>query len=425
MTCNGVVLPDLTWKPVAHELKQAYCPVLITKQDFNIWSYHSASTDDGFVFKQRTDAEPYHIIAAIREDGIIIKQEAVELPLSHRFNFSIPHTKEPGCIYTIEFSVRQTNSTFYADENYELGLFQFPLESIAGVNFHSNSSSSPISFTEINSSYIICGENFKIEFDNQTGELISFEKNDIKHINGGGLPNFNRPLTGLDAFNDWGWINEYAKVRGLILGMTKKQVFQTDGTVCITFHFTPISKELYDVSCTVRYTITSDGKIEVEYNAYIDPSYKAVPRVGLMFVIPPGFEKLEYLGLGPVENYCDRKLSAFLALHESTVEEQHFPFIPPSENGGHEETRRISLTNSTGSSIYIKSRTPFHFDIHHNTVQDYTDATHDHMLLRRPESYLHIDAMHAPIGSAMAWSTVMPGRFMENKGSYSLTFEIS
>ncbi|MDR2375233.1 MAG: hypothetical protein LBD96_02225 [Treponema sp.] len=61
----------------------------------------------------------------------------------------------------------------------------------------------------------------------------------------------------------------------------------------------------------------------------------------MKMILPGGFEHVRYYGYGPVENYPDRMLSAILAVHSSTVEAQHFPFVPPSENGGHEGTRWV------------------------------------------------------------------------------------
>jgi len=424
MTNNGIVLPDLTWKPVAYEVKQAYCPVRISKHRINAWNLSSVSADDKFVFSQIMDAVPYTITATLRENGIPISQKPVTLPLDHSFEFSIPHDKKTDCIYTIEFSVCQYGSTFYADDGYELGLFQFPLKSIANEKSQIAPSDVSIIFTESDDTYFIYGNDFKVVFDKLKGQMRMLEKDGSIFIQGG-LPIFNRPLTGLDAYKNWGWINEYAKMRDLTLSLSEAKAYQGEGTVCIFFRFTQDNEAPHDVSCTVRYTIYGSSKIEVEFNAFIDPSYKGVPRVGLEYIVPKEFEKLEYFGLGPNENYCDRILSAYLAVHDSTVEEQHFPFVPPSECGGHEETRRISLKNEKGTGFCIKSKTPFHFDIHHSTVQDYIEATHDHKLTKRPESYLHIDAAHAPIGSEMAWSTAMPERFMENKGSYGLVFEIS
>jgi beta-galactosidase len=150
----------------------------------------------------------------------------------------------------------------------------------------------------------------------------------------------------------------------------------------------------------------------------------ALPRAGIELIVPTGFEKLEYYGCGNNESYSDRCLSAPLGVYSSTVEQQHFPFVPPSENGGHEITRYIKLENEAGQVLQISSYKPFHFDVHHNTIKDYQTARHEHELNRREESYLHIDAAHSPIGGDMAWSTVLNSSERLKGGNYTLNFTI-
>jgi len=73
--------------------------------------------------------------------------------------------------------------------------------------------------------------------------------------------------------------------------------------------------------------ISSDSPIlEVDTFFTFNENLMYVPRAGLELVIPAGFEKLVYYGLGENENYSDRTLSAKLGVFESTVEEQHFPY---------------------------------------------------------------------------------------------------
>jgi len=447
MTNNGIVLPDLTWKPVAYEVKQAYCPVRISRA--KIYGWDISPTDDKFIFKQMFETVSYRIEARLRENGVVIATGHVPLPVHTKyegssldlqnnilppkpedFTFSIPHEKKPGYIYTIEFFVRQNGDTFYAQDGFELGSYQFPLKSksstagACGGACRNKISGKPVELNDTGNVYTVAGEGFEVKLDKQTGELKSLTKENTVYIQGGGLPLFNRPLTGLDAYKRWGWIDEYAKIRDVDLIVSDSFILKGDDVVCIHFDFLPASEVIHDISCSVRYSICGTGEIEVDFNAVIDPSYRAIPRVGLEFVIPQGFEGLKYFGLGPNENYNDRKLSAFLAEHESTVEDRHFAFAPPSECGGHEETRYISLTNNSGAAINFVSKTPFHFDVHHSTVKDYISATHDHKLIKRPESYLHIDAFHGPIGSDMAWSTVMPAKYQVNPGSYHLSFNI-
>ncbi|MDW7656427.1 MAG: beta-galactosidase small subunit, partial [Bacillota bacterium] len=155
------------------------------------------------------------------------------------------------------------------------------------------------------------------------------------------------------------------------------------------------------------FIIGSDGAIEVDNAFRIDEDLRHLPRIGVTWVIPARFEQLDYWGRGPGENYRDRKQSARLGVFSGLVEQEHFPFIPPSENGGHEETRWLELQNDLGQVIRFTPDKPCHFDVHHNTVTDYKDARHEHELQRRPESYLHLDAAHSGIGSDMGWSTVL------------------
>jgi len=180
----------------------------------------------------------------------------------------------------------------------------------------------------------------------------------------------------------------------------------------------------YGILIFTVYTISGDGKIKVQTTFNIASSLQHLPRVGVEMVLPEGFETLEYYGRGPVENYRDRKHSAKLGVFKNNIENEHFAFIPPSENGGHEETRWLTLTNGEGRAIKIASPVPFHFDVHHNTIEDYKNAKHDHELIRRKECYLHIDVAHSGIGSDMGWSTFLPDSERVKAQNYIMEFTI-
>ena len=81
--------------------------------------------------------------------------------------------------------------------------------------------------------------------------------------------------------------------------------------------------------------------------------------------------------------------------------------------------------NSPGRALLVRSAAPIHFDAHHYSVADCQRARHDHELPRRPETVLHLDAAHAPIGGEMAWSTKMPEPLALRGGTYHLSVEIS
>jgi beta-galactosidase len=194
--------------------------------------------------------------------------------------------------------------------------------------------------------------------------------------------------------------------------------------VRIEFDFVMGTKDDPPANGELAYSFCNDGSLKVDYQVHIEKSLIAIPRIGLELILPGDFEGLKYYGYGPVENYPDRLLAAILAVHDSSIEAQHFPFVPVCENGGHEGTRWLKLTAKDGKEISIGSTTPFHFDAHYNSADDYINAAHEHELIRRKSVFVHIDAAHGPIGSQMAWSTVMPAAHSLRGGSYALSLRM-
>jgi beta-galactosidase len=445
MTCNGVVLPDLRWKPVAYELKQAYCPIGIARP--RRMAFDKTSAQGLYTLKRITclcgdeSKEYLDCTAIIREDGTVIAEEPVALPdlavgAEGTFYYNYGGQKKPGREYSAAFSLRLNRDTPYAPKGYEVGIYQFPLDghpmdgTAAPVVPAPFSLSRVITVTESEEAYEITVQDSECRGTilKKNGLLRNPEKQGKTFLISGAKPTLNRPLTGLDARPGWGWYEDYAPARRLTHQISASRTLKGPGLVRFEFDFTmndtPAAGTIPPANGTLAYVFDNNGVITVDYRIRIDPACTAVPRVGLELILPPDFEEFEYYGYGPGENYRDRKLAAILGLYRSTVTDQHFPFVPPSENGGHEETRRITFRNTTGETLRISSQTPFHFDVHHSSTEDYLAASHDHLLVRRPEIFLHIDAVHGPIGSDMAWSTNMPSRYSLGGGSYGLHFTI-
>jgi beta-galactosidase len=222
----------------------------------------------------------------------------------------------------------------------------------------------------------------------------------------------------------WGWYADYEKFRHRENRILSSRLLKGDASARIEFDFVMEQENTQAIPGKIAYTFNASGKIAVAFQIHIDSGISAVPRVGVELILPKGFEDVEYYGYGPVENYPDRMLAGILAVHRSTVTAEHFPFIPPCETGGHEKTRWLMLTRSGGGSLMISSASPFHFDARHNSTGDYLSAAHDHELIRRAETFVHIDAAHGPIGSEMSWSSVMPADYALGGGSYYLEFDL-
>lgn len=429
MTNNGVVLPDLTWKPVAQELRIAYSPVQIER------------AQGGKAWEQGKDANRYTIrnlclnnmrgeiklVAKLKENGREVLVKELELPdikplESDDIRLDFDCVPKPGCEYSTDLCLTYKQDSFYAIKGERMVEFWFMLPPGNAIKTEEPAvlPAPVVSEDEFHITVSIPG--FKAVFSRQTGELTTLEKEGIQYLCGGASPCLDRPLSGLDAAAGWGWFDEFAKVRRLKYKTDRPEVFGSDSSVRLEFPFVYDSE--YSINGKITYAINGSGKMDIGYAIDIDAAYIALPRVGVELIVPPGFEKLAYYGCGGNESYPDRLLSAPLGVYGSTVEQQHFAFIPPSENGGHEKTRYLILENKAGKKLRISSASPFHFDVHHNTIEDYQKARHEHELLRRDESYLHIDAAHSPIGGNMAWSTNLNPDERLKGGRYAIDFTL-
>lgn len=433
MTNNGIVLPDLTWKPVAHEIKAAYCPVRFTR--WGQWSVTQVlmapSSDVFWLWNDclTESLDEFTCTSYLRENGYVIAQQEVPLPnlkpgQKQEMKISIAHEKKAGGIYTIEFSICRKNKTFYAEAGTEVGLYQFKLESGPVTREEDISSGQPICQSTDKELMLEAGD-VVLKLDKETGKLISLSKGEKVYLCGGVTPCLDRPYTGLDARPGWGWNEIYEKVRKQSLIFGKIKILSGEQEIRAELPFMQENQDAPEICGSVNYILFGDGRLKISADFHLDESYEAVPRVGLEMFVAKDFEKLTYFGRGQNENYVDRILSAPLGVYESTVSEQHFAFVPPSENGGHEEMRWMTLTDEDNHKLCIRTKQPLHFDVHHYTIEDYKTTAHEHELTQRAESILHLDVAHGPIGSEMSWSTVMPEKYAVTGGDYHMEVEIT
>ena len=422
MTNNGIVLADLTWKPVAHEVKQAYAPVWVDVPAAwdNPWAVPSAETR--YVLKNRCLTESsaaYRCVAALREDGVVILTQDIALPdvppmEDEALELAMPYNKKPGKSYHLTFTVLRK------DSGESVGFRQYALAS--GAAAPAPDRAAPVSFSEDAAAYHLECSGLSVALDRSTGAIQCLSQNGVNALTGG-VPCFDRPYTGLDAVPGWGWMPIFNQARGMKALFGAAEVLRGGNTVRIEYPFTAEGTDTpWGIAGRLAYTL-SGGGLRVEYDVQADESFAALPRAGLEFTVPDGFERLTYFGYGTMENYRDRLFAAELGVYTSTVTDEHFPYAPPSECGGHEQVRWLTLSDGS-QTLRVTGAQPFHFDAKHHTVADYQKALHDHELPARAETILHIDAAHAAIGSNMSWSTAMPPEERVKGGTYHLAFTL-
>jgi len=425
MVNNGLVLADPRWKPAAYEVQAAYCPIRIERpRTDSAWS--TLPPEGIYVVKNRCltlRTNAFTCEAVLFEDGEETSRWDVELPdlapmEEAEIEVSLFKKLLPGKEYHLNFVIRRREAWF-SDAGDDAGCFQFPLRNIgtqkegkALLPGPAESRRAPAVLTEEPKCWQVSWEGGRAEFSKRRPLFTLYgQKTSVQLL---AVPCLDRPYCGLDAVEGWGWREEFDRVRGLTCTFAPARALSGGECARIEYPFA-FGRELFG---TLAFTV--DGGISVDFSftagAYI------LPRVGIEWTLPGGFEDLVWFGRDG-ESYPDRKLGCPVRICRSTVEEQHFPFCPPSECGGHEDTRWLTLSEGR-TSLRFSSDTPFHFDARHISVESYRRAMHDGELLADPVTYLHTDAAHGPIGGCMAWSTFLPEAQRLSEGRYTLSLRI-
>lgn len=439
MLCNGIVTPDLKLKPVAVEVKQIYCPVVIESKDKNN-PWDMTENNGEYIVKNNNlvlDTNLYKVEYSIRENGYVIKKGLYELPYLKageraEFAFNETYDKKSNSEYHVEFSVQYAVNTSFAEAGFELACFQFRLDSGESKSQYPQSNREDrkaIQTKAYENTLTLFNEDIEVIFNKTTGLIDSYLKKGKSYLIKGPKECFTRPYSGVDACDKWGksdiWrVFDDKNITTELLDFVASTL-GNNRVMIETVREMKFYKFPYSIVVATEYIIDGNGNIKVHSEFNIDPSFKHLPRVGMELIIAQEFEEVEYYGLGPNENYSDRKNSSKLGVYKNAIENEHFPFIPPSENGGHEGTSWLILSNDTNNKIKIDSTVPFHFDIHHNSIEDYKKTGHEYELIRRRESYLHIDAKHAGIGGDMSWSSVINEDDKVIAKNYNFEFYIS
>lgn len=270
----------------------------------------------------------------------------------------------------------------------------------------------------------IYNENTNVVFSKEKAEFISVRYNNQDYFTGG-ANNFYRPPTGIDAGVPGETLNYADDWRSLGLDSDQKEikrirVYAAPESVTIQVHV------LYHgcIDTLTEYAIGGKG-IEITNTVVNNANVDTLPRIGLSFTFPAAWKSIKWYGRGPWENYADRKTAAFVGIYDSSVEEQHVPYIVPVECGGKEDVRYLYVS-ADDRKVKVTSAGHFHFDIHQYSIGQYDNAAYEDELGTSDSVFLHIDYKHAGLGGDTGWTKNIHDEYKIEKGIYiyKITLEI-
>ena len=202
-------------------------------------------------------------------------------------------------------------------------------------------------------------------------------------------------------------VNYHARATEVVSADECGVVIKTEG-----FASAPTYCPIYNVG--IEYTVTANGiRTVVKAKAYAPENghpywygrtvngfqYIHFPRFALQYALNKDFEKLEYFGKGPFENYCDFQNHARYGLFSSTVTDEYEPYIRPQECGNHVDATYVRLDGGENSMSLKTEDCSVEFSALHYNVENLEKTTHRHELHENDATYLLVNYRVGGIGS--------------------------
>ncbi|NIA31529.1 MAG: DUF4981 domain-containing protein, partial [Actinobacteria bacterium] len=198
---NGLVMPDRTPHPGLWEVKKVYQYVKFEPVDL---ASGKIKIINMFDFKNLNDLD---IIWKIMGDGEqlangIITNPDVPPHDSKVFSLNLPEiSPRPGVEYFLNFSVITTRAAGVVQAGHEIASEQIKLPVMKKVAATPLSGLGELRLAQTDSGTIVLGKDFRIQFDNKSGDLVSFLFNNKEMIKKAPQPNFWRAPTDNDFGN--------------------------------------------------------------------------------------------------------------------------------------------------------------------------------------------------------------------------------
>ncbi len=163
----------------------------------------------------------------------------------------------------------------------------------------------------------------------------------------------------------------------------------------VTAIFTALNDK---VKVIIKYTPMTDGSLRIDYSVKIAEGLPAIPRIGLQFKAPKSFVNVNWLGLGPFENYLDRKTAATFGNYQTTVNNWIHSYVKPQENGNRCDVRTFKLSSDFNEAVQFEAKNVFNVNVWPYTQNDLATFKHDAELPQRDFLTVSIDAAQMGVG---------------------------
>lgn len=403
---DGLVYPDRKLHTGMREVKQAYKPFKI-------------SYENGILkiknLRNFTTLSDLSVFYTVEKNGEIIESAclgAANIAPEKTKSYKLPVSAEEYTTLTV--SLKQNQSTAWAEAGYEVGFEQFVLSDAISVL---RPLPSKVSISSDKNAYAVkFGENVvRIGFD--SGLIESITANGTEMLTSPITPTIWRAPTDNDRkirrkWEEWGVY--YNKAESFCRSV--KAVKDGDSVKVVANVFVAARGMKPIVNMTLTYTF--DDRIAIDCRANLRPNMPYLPRFGFKLTMPEGFEDARYFGYGPYEAYEDKRLASKITVHRTSVKDNFEHYVRPQENSAHYGCKWADVTHVTGQGLYFSANS-FSLSVSHFSPEYLSSAAHDFELIPERDTTVIIDYRNAGIGSNSCGPELAPEyRITEEKFAF-------
>lgn len=419
---DGLVFPDRQPHPSLIEVKKVQQPFqfeLLSQQPLTI-KIHSE-----YLFRQ-TDNEV--LCWNLQVDGKTISENQIKLEIDAGGSTtltlldSLPSALPEGHLY-LNVKVTQVAKTNWSSADHIVAWEQWPLRrAFLATQQFIDCTKNTISLSEQNDCYMVESSDHRWQIDKKTGWIVQWWKQGKSSLLSAITDQFVRAPIDNDIGisgdfdsnnNPFAWVEQWkaAGYYDLEHRCIQLKAYAVDNCVIVESIHGYYVKNQQVLQTRWLKRFIGNGTLELSVNVDIADNMPAPGRIGLVYQVEQTPASVNWLGLGPHENYPDRQSSAMYGDWQLPLADMYTPYIYPCENG-----LRCNVSQLGFNDWHITG--DMQFNINQFGTQQLTQSTHRHLLVKEPGAYVSIDAYHMGIGGDDSWTPNVHTEFLLNRKHY-------
>ena len=452
--CNGLIAPDRRWNPHAYEVQYFYQNIWATPVDLR------KGVIEVYNENFYTDLSAYYMEYSLTADGTEISRGQVKLPkIAAQSRVKVTSAdlakaikKAPAgkeILVDVEFKLKEAAPLLEKDfvvarGQFEIAGYQFPQMAVesagsdsevkkdeavayvkleaAGVVYTFNKNTGWIDYIDVDGKQMTQnGSQLKSDFwraptDNDYGANLHTRMQAWRN------PNLRRTAFECKVEDGLGKVNVRYEIDQLYASLELEYVLDRDGNMLVSQKMTTRPDEA--AKAMAQAAPQRQGQRPQRQQSMPD-----LFKFGMTMNMAQEFDRVEFYGRGPVENYSDRYSSQFLGIFKSSVADQYFPYIRPQENGNKTDVRWWRVLNADGKGLEFYSDAPLSMSSLNYATSDLDEGPSKHNvhagdLTPRPYTVVHIDKAQYGLACVNSWGATPLEPYKLHYGDYSYSFVI-